>query len=68
MIVLCRHHHRRHRKVDAELSPGPNGYFGERALLTGDVRAATVTAQTDVTLLALDRENFQSVRASWNAT
>mmetsp|Transcript_20020 Transcript_20020/g.30469 ORF Transcript_20020/g.30469 Transcript_20020/m.30469 type:complete len:773 (-) Transcript_20020:766-3084(-) len=36
-------------------------YFGERALLTDQLRAANVTAKTDVTLLALDREAFQRV-------
>jgi len=36
-------------------------YFGERALLTDQLRAAHVTAKTDVTLLALDREAFVRV-------
>ena len=40
---------------------GSGDYFGEQALITGDVRAATVTAAEDVSLLALDRENFQRV-------
>ena len=33
-------------------------YFGERALLTGEPRAATITAQTAVKVMALDRESF----------
>jgi CRP-like cAMP-binding protein len=33
--------------------------FGERALLTGEVRAANVTALTDVTTLAMDRQTFE---------
>lgn len=36
-------------------------YFGERALLTGEPRAATITAQTAVKVLALDRESFNSL-------
>jgi len=34
-------------------------YFGERALLMDQLRAANVVSKTDVTLLALDREAFQ---------
>jgi len=34
-------------------------YFGERALLTGDLRAATVRAESDVELLGLAREEFE---------
>jgi len=34
-------------------------YFGERALLTDQKRAANVFAKTDVCLLSLDREAFQ---------
>ena len=33
-------------------------YFGERALLTGEPRAATITATTAVKVMALDRESF----------
>jgi CRP-like cAMP-binding protein len=33
--------------------------FGERALLTGEVRAANVTALTDVLTLAMDRRTFE---------
>jgi CRP-like cAMP-binding protein len=35
-------------------------WFGERALLTGEPRAANVTAVSDVVCLCLDRETFQS--------
>lgn len=44
---------------DHNLSSGE--YFGERALLTGEPRAANVTAVTGVTLLALDRESFNNL-------
>eukprot|EP00981_Chlorochromonas_danica_P007485 scaffold1755_cov258-Ochromonas_danica.AAC.7 len=36
-------------------------YFGERALITGEPRAATITAQSHVKLLALDREAFNTL-------
>jgi cGMP-dependent protein kinase len=36
-------------------------YFGERALLTGEPRAATIRAVTDVKVMALDRENFDTL-------
>lgn len=50
---------------DVTLKAG--SYFGERALLTGDVRAATVTACQDVSLLALNREDFQKVALAWSS-
>lgn len=33
-------------------------YFGERALITGEPRAATATAETKVSLMAIDGETF----------
>lgn len=41
----------------------PGGFFGERALLRNEPRAATVTARTDVKLLRLSREEFVSMIA-----
>mmetsp|Transcript_44833 Transcript_44833/g.104700 ORF Transcript_44833/g.104700 Transcript_44833/m.104700 type:complete len:828 (-) Transcript_44833:166-2649(-) len=41
----------------------PGGFFGERALLRKEPRAATVTARTDVKLLRLSREEFVSMIA-----
>ena len=40
---------------------GPGDWFGERALLTGEPRAANVTALSDVTTMAMDRETFETV-------
>ena len=39
-------------------------YFGERALLTGEPRAANVTAVSDTTCLCLSRETFELVFGS----
>jgi CRP-like cAMP-binding protein len=39
-------------------------FFGEMALLTGDARAATVLAKTDVECYRLDRASFQELLAS----
>jgi small-conductance mechanosensitive channel len=43
-------------RVLATLTAGQ--FFGEMGLLTGDRRAATVVAMTDVTCLRLDKEDF----------
>jgi cGMP-dependent protein kinase len=40
---------------------GPGQYFGERALITGEPRAANVTADTLVYVMALDRVSFNSL-------
>ena len=37
---------------------GPGSFLGERALLSGDVRSATVAAKSEVSLLLLTREAF----------
>jgi CRP-like cAMP-binding protein len=39
-------------------------YFGERALMTHEPRAANVTAETDVSLIALDRQAFDDLLGS----
>ncbi len=38
---------------------GPGEFFGEMSLFDGAPRSATVRAESDVLLLALDRESFQ---------
>lgn len=40
---------------------GAGHYFGERALITGEPRAANVIAETKCLIMALDREAFNSV-------
>ncbi len=40
------------------ISIGPGSYFGEIALIDGDVRSATVLAETDVLCLRLSRAPF----------
>ena len=49
---------------DQKISTGD--YFGEKALLTGDVRAANVTAETGVTVMALDRVDFDAILGPLN--
>jgi len=45
--------------VDQELGPGD--WFGERALLTGDVRSANISAITNCTTLCLSRDTFEKI-------
>ena len=40
---------------------GPGDYFGERALLTGEPRAANIRATSSVVLMALDRLSFDTL-------
>ncbi len=44
-----------------DITLGPGEYFGERALITGEPRAANITAVTNVVLMALDRVSFNSL-------
>ncbi len=39
----------------------PGGYFGEMSLLTGEARAATVTAETDVILFEVKQEHLREL-------
>jgi len=43
---------------------GPGTYFGERALMMDEPRAADVIAKTDCVLLCLDRKTFQEILGS----
>ena len=45
--------------VDATLGPGQ--FFGEMALLTGEVRSATVVATTDLTCYRIDKHGFETM-------
>lgn len=45
----------------ADHTLGAGEYFGERALITGEPRAADVTAVTKCNLMALDREAFNNL-------
>ncbi|CAK4090760.1 unnamed protein product [Aphanomyces euteiches] len=47
---------------DVRISDGE--YFGERALMTHEPRAANVTAETDVVAFALDRQAFDEILGS----
>lgn len=38
---------------------GPSDYFGERALLKSEPRAANVIAKTDVKVATIDRDSFR---------
>ena len=40
---------------------GPHAYFGEKALLSGNVRAATLTAASDTTCYLLSHSRFKRV-------
>jgi len=42
----------------------PGYWFGERALMTGNPRAATVTAMTEVDVFACDRDTFETTIGS----
>jgi cAMP-dependent protein kinase regulator len=52
------------KSVDQILSEG--SWFGERALLTGETRAASITALSHVTTLAMGREAFEESIGEFN--
>lgn len=43
---------------------GPADFFGEMALMTGEVRSASVIARTNVLVYRLDKESFRDLLAS----
>ncbi len=40
---------------------GPGAFFGERSLLTGEGRSATVSALADTAVLELDKDSFKAI-------
>ena len=44
----------------------PGAYFGERALITNEVRAANIMATTDCKCLSLERETFSRLLGPLN--
>ncbi|RHY87303.1 hypothetical protein DYB37_004957 [Aphanomyces astaci] len=52
------------RNVPEYSWPQDGEYFGERALMTHEPRAANVTAETDVVAFALDRQAFDEILGS----
>ena len=50
-----------------DVTLGPGKYFGERALISKDPRAATVIAAEDVVLLSLNGTNFESLLGGLNS-
>ena len=58
--VTCTNVGSEYQKLE-NVNLGPGDYFGERALLTDEPRAANVMAASLVTCLVLDREEFTSV-------
>lgn len=61
-VVICTDVGDSHKMESIRLTE--NDYFGERALMTHEPRAANVTAETDVTLIALDRQAFDDLLGS----
>jgi CRP-like cAMP-binding protein len=44
-----------------DVNIGPGGYFGERAIMTGEPRAGDLLAQTDGTAFCIDKTTFSNV-------
>lgn len=51
----------RHVSVGSQVILGVGQSFGERALLTGEVRSATIIASGNCDLLCLDRKDFEEI-------
>uniref|UniRef100_A0A7S2JSU2 cGMP-dependent protein kinase n=1 Tax=Leptocylindrus danicus TaxID=163516 RepID=A0A7S2JSU2_9STRA len=51
----------RHVSVGSQVVLGVGQSFGERALLTGEVRSATIIAAGNCDLLCLDRKDFEEI-------
>ena len=48
---------------EAPVVIGPGRFFGEMSILRDAPRTATITARTDVTLLAMERDEFRDMVA-----
>jgi CRP-like cAMP-binding protein len=55
------------REAEGEVGQmGPGDFFGERALLSEDLRAASCRAKGPAVVLSLDREHFEMVLSNIN--
>jgi CRP-like cAMP-binding protein len=61
VMLIAEGHARVERDGSTVASLGPGEFFGELALLTGAPRTAMVTAETDMVVAALSRQEFATM-------